>query len=138
MGHNVSEKSLANLTGGGWNKKKNGKTFKRTLSGLAIRTLKVIGEFHRSQAQAVEMSAELWLTLSEAQEIIEGVAPEHPLLKRLDSLKVGEIADALKTSEVCGDEEGDCLLCGASAYDWRIGIESNCLACGGKGDLLDE
>lgn len=133
----VSKQSLANLKGGGWNKKVGGKDFKRRLSGLTLRSLKVIGEVHDSQAQAVEMTPELWLTLRECQKIIKGVDPNHPLLKRLDSLEVGKIADSIKTLEICGDEDGDCLICGSSSYDWRIGPGSVCLACEGKGGFLD-
>lgn len=126
----VHPNSLENLSP----KKYQGRRVGLRLSGPARKTLGEMGRAHaQTRTWAVEAVPEMILTLRACAEVID---PDSALGKRLASLKVEELGDAIACLEVLGDDDGDCILCGSSGYDWRSSVDNDCLACKGKGSFL--
>ena len=120
---------------GGHNKKPGSKAVSMRLSSSDRAVLDVIsGGKKGGKTAAVSQLAELWLSLAAcAEEIPEDSA----IARRLKSLQVLEVAKGLRSLQVLGDEDGDCVLCGSFGHDWRVGADSTCLACKGVGDFLE-
>jgi len=131
----VNTKSLENLNrSGSAPTKYEAKSKSFRLSRPCRHTLAATSDLYGSETELIELLPELLLTLAECA---KHISPETALGRRLESLKVSEAARSTATLEVLGDDEGDCTLCGSTGYDFRVGPDCNCIACGGVGDFLE-
>lgn len=128
----IHENSLANLQPG-FGKKLDAQRVGIRLSRPARLALDEAAKAHAAdRTREVERIPELWLTL---RACLAYVPAESNLGKRLDSLRVQEVGDAIATAKVLDDDEGDCSFCGSTGYDRRVGPDCDCLACEGRGDF---